>query len=348
MLNRLLFFGKSKAGVPQFKQYYKRSYATYKHFNNQTSRGGNVYQFAWTPKAKRNTVIAGVVLACVVISNIEEAPVSHRKRLMLTPLWVENKMAANAYDQVVNQYGRAILPDSHPITQRVKKVMYRLINASQDYVDPVTGKHLNLFADTKTHTLPKRAIGWKIHVIDDVDLTKNQTPNAFVIGDGKVFVFRSILKLTGNDDGLATVLAHELGHLLAHHQGEQMTKSPFYIAMSVLMMSLFNNNTLGQLAVSLTAQLPASRVMETEADYIGLMVMSRACYNPHEAPLFWKRMVDFEKSLGGSVPELLATHPSSQRRTDHILKWMPQAERLREYSDCSGLPDPMKMFKFGH
>lgn len=53
---------------------------------------------------------------------------------------------------------------------------------------------------------------WEVYVIDD-----KKTKNAFVLPGGKIFVFTGILPVSLNDDGLATVLGHEIAH-----QGEQL------------------------------------------------------------------------------------------------------------------------------
>jgi predicted Zn-dependent protease len=53
--------------------------------------------------------------------------------------------------------------------------------------------------------------------------------------------------------------------------------------------------------------MPASRRQESEADYIGLMMMAKSCYNPQAAVSVWQRMEQAEKS---GIPEWMSTHPS--------------------------------------
>ncbi|KAH3667418.1 hypothetical protein OGAPHI_003067 [Ogataea philodendri] len=313
-----------------------RFYSTYHHFGNKTSRTG--WTIELTPKGRRNLAIGGAGLAVVVATHLEQAPVTHRTRLMLAPAWMESWTAESSYKGLIQQYHNAILPQNHPTTIRVKNIMTRLIAAAQNFVDPETGERTNLFEDLRSHTLP--AIDWKIHVIDDVNRVSGRpTPNAFVIGDGKVFVFRSILQLTQNDDALATVLAHELGHLLAHHIRERLSAAPLYTAVAVVLNTVFGTSNINPILSNILLESPNSRAMETEADYIGLMVMSLACFNPHESPNFWNRMVQYERKSGQYVPELMSTHPKSERRMQNIRDWTPKAEKLYEIAGCGELSE---------
>ena len=72
--------------------------------------------------------------------------------------------------------------------------------------------------------------------------------------------------------------------------------------------------------------LPFSRKHETEADKIGLELMTIAGYQPKEAVEVWKRMQAY--SGGKKVPEILSTHPSNARRIQHIEAHIPHAKAL--------------------
>jgi predicted Zn-dependent protease len=73
--------------------------------------------------------------------------------------------------------------------------------------------------------------------------------------------------------------------------------------------------------------LPFSRKHETEADKIGLTLMTLAGYNPEEAPRLWERMKAQSK---GSVPEFLSSHPSEERRITNLQEWIPHARALAD------------------
>lgn len=150
---------------------------------------------------------------------------------------------------------------------------------------------------------------------------------------GKVFVFTDILPICENDDGLATVLGHEIAHNVAHHAAEKM--SSYFVASALIYALAFFFDISGNLSnilIQLGSALPNSRKQETEADFIGLRMMARACYDPDEAVQFWERM---ERAAQFEPPQLLSTHPSSHNRVQKLQEWLPEARDQREMSECS-------------
>jgi len=145
------------------------------------------------------------------------------------------------------------------------------------------------------------------------------TANAFVLPGGKVFVFSGILPLASNDSALAAVLGHEIAHNVADHVGERMSQSigtniVLYSAMALVGFLGFGPmlmHFVGSRFLDVTFGNPMSRLQESEADYIGLMMMSEACYDPSEAIQFWARMEAAKKEQ--EIPEWLSTHPSVGR-----------------------------------
>ena len=72
--------------------------------------------------------------------------------------------------------------------------------------------------------------------------------------------------------------------------------------------------------------LPFSRKHESEADRMGLIYMSRACFNPQEAPPLWVRMGEQSK---GRQAEFMSTHPAPETRVEQFKEWMPEALKIR-------------------
>jgi metalloendopeptidase OMA1, mitochondrial len=294
----------------------------------------DMYYGFWNMDPHRRRIVYGCggAVALFFILHIQQAPVTNRYRLMVTAEWIENMVTNSNFQEVMDQYGKYVLPQNHPISRQVSSIMVRLISAAHDYIDPETGERMNLFTILGKNDIPLSE--WEYYVIDDVSMGQ-PSPNAFVIGGGKVFIFKSILPICQDEDGLATVLSHELGHLLADHVGEKLTLSPIFLTLNLIMFSIFGSTQPGNILINSLLNTGFSREMETEADYIGLMVMSRACFNPHKAPNLWKNMVAYEQKMGQKVPELLSTHPSSDKRFRNISEWMPIADSIHERSECS-------------
>lgn len=174
--------------------------------------------------------------------------------------------------------------------------------------------------------------------------------NAFVIPGGKVFVYSGLFNVVQSDDQLATILGHEIAHNLARHSAEQLSRAVFLITPIQIGIYILDSMGLlyglgqlvGRLLLDLGVSRPASRVQESEADYIGLMMMARSCYDPQAAVQVWERMEQANKT---DIPEWLSTHPSNVNRGSSITGWLVKAEDARESSDCAVTLDYQKQFK---
>jgi predicted Zn-dependent protease len=182
-------------------------------------------------------------------------------------------------------------------------------------------------------------LDWKFYVIEKPDV-----PNAFCLANGHVFVYTGILKYATNDAQLATVMAHEIGHAIAHHVAEQVSMAMVTnaAAMAAAVAIQHNVKSSGEqaaymaalgLGANLGVVLPYSRMMESEADHIGLMLMAKACYDPREAIKFWEK---FAKK-GKEPISYFSTHPSSRQRIAQLKELMPQALKIYRESGCENL-----------
>jgi len=73
--------------------------------------------------------------------------------------------------------------------------------------------------------------------------------------------------------------------------------------------------------------LPFGRKQEAESDYLGLVFMTIAGYDPNETIKLWGRMRDYTKKKSGAPPEFMSTHPSSERRIDNFKTWIPKVRK---------------------
>ncbi|KAL4739394.1 TCP-1/cpn60 chaperonin family-domain-containing protein [Aspergillus similis] len=229
-----------------------------------------------------------------------------RRRFNCVSHQQELKMGEQSYREVLRDCQGRILPEYHPLTIMVNRVLNRLVPMA-----PIDG------AD------------WKVHVIKDDNMV-----NAFVLPGGKVFVFTGIIPICKDEDGLAAVLGHEIAHVVAHHTGERMSNN--FVTMGVIFLAalLFDiSGNIPSLLLNLMYSLPNSRTQEAEADNIGLMMMSKACFNPEAAVDFWARMQRAEKQ---APPQFISTHPSNYNRMEAIRGWLDKAQAEYENSGCIG------------
>lgn len=184
---------------------FTKNYATYKRFGNSGSHSNfDFKKFLYN----KNTIYVGISLGAFYVYNLHEAPFTGRLRFIWLPYWLETKIGDYSYKQILGEYQNQILPSSDPLYGKVTKIMNSLLTAAiSNFPDQQQVEHL-------------KSLDWAIHVIQ-VDPNKIP-PNAFILPNGKIFIFSSILPICHNDDGLATVLSHELSHQLAHHSLEQL------------------------------------------------------------------------------------------------------------------------------
>tara|TARA_B100001964_G_C13677602_1_gene356071 strand:- start:37 stop:516 length:480 start_codon:yes stop_codon:yes gene_type:complete len=149
---------------------------------------------------------------------------------------------------------------------------------------------------------------------------------------GKIAIYSGILPIAKNNDGLASIMAHEIAHAVARHSAERASRAMLMDAGTYAFerlvlgtsMTRHSRQLYGQLR-QLGLELPFNRSQESEADYLGLVFMSLSNYNTQESYLVWERM---QKSMGGSgQAEFFSTHPSPKNRIKKLKEWIPQVSK---------------------
>lgn len=175
---------------------------------------------------------------------------------------------------------------------------------------------------------------WEVTVFD------NEQANAFALPGGKIGVYNGLLAVAVNQHQLAAVMAHEVGHVLANHSNERASQSTLRnIGVAAAQILGASDTTLEVLDIGARYGifLPFNRTQESEADAVGVILMSEAGFNPEESINLWMNM----NADGGSrPPELLSTHPSPESRMAELRELMPAANTLRDSARSQGLnPD---------
>ena len=177
----------------------------------------------------------------------------------------------------------------------------------------------------------------------DYALFENPEANAWALPGGKVGVYTGIFKVATNQDQLAAVVAHEIGHVIARHHDERITRQLGAAGAVQLLGSLAGDYS--QIATqggSVLAQagflLPNSRAQETEADVVGQDLMAKAGFDPRGATQLWRNMA---AAGGARSPQWLSTHPEPasrlrelESRAQGLLPAMQAARRAGSVPRC--------------
>ena len=170
---------------------------------------------------------------------------------------------------------------------------------------------------------------WEVVVFDD------DQANAFAMPGGKIGVYTGLLKVATNQDQVAAVIGHEVGHVIAQHGNERMSRNSLLqtgsqVANAALATYEIENRAAIMQALGVGAQyfgvLPFSREHESEADLIGLNLMAQAGFRPHESVQLWRNMS--AASGGKAPPEWASTHPSSGTRIAQLEAGMATANGI--------------------
>lgn len=254
------------------------------------------------------------LIAAVLLAACSTVPVTGRSSLNLIPDGELATLGKTSYDEFLAE---APISRNARANAMVKRVGTRLASATEQYMQELG--------------ISTRNLNWEFTVIDDAE-----TANAWVMPGGKVAVYTGILEVAQNDEGLATVLGHEIAHVLAEHGNERMSQALLTqfggMALSTALTNqpaLTQNLFMGAYGAGsqVGVLLPYGRLQESEADQIGLNLMARAGYDPRAAIGFWQRMA---AEGGARPPTFLSTHPNPENRIAGLQNHMPAAMSIYE------------------
>ena len=244
----------------------------------------------------------------LLMAGCGSVPVTGRKQVLLVS---DQEVLASSLTQYNDYMKSAPRSTSQVQSEMVTRVGKRIAAATEQYLQQYgLGSEVKNFA-------------WEFNLVKDDQV------NAFCMPGGKIVVYEGLMKLVSSDDELAVVIGHEVAHAVAKHSNERMSQQILaQYGAQILGHSLSQKSSVVQslagqvygIGAQYGVMLPFSRKHESEADYMGLIFMEMAGYNPDAAVGFWQKM-----SAGGSkVPAIMSTHPSDERRISDIQKALPE------------------------
>ena len=159
-----------------------------------------------------------------------------------------------------------------------------------------------------------------------VTILNSPAINAFALPNGHLYVTRGLIALANDKAELASVLAHEMGHVIARHAAIREDQARQAALISPVVSDVLSDPQMGALALAKSKLTLAafSRAQEFEADGIGVGISARAGFDPFGASRFladMQRNADLKVAGGGEAraPDFLTTHPATPERIKNAL-----------------------------
>ena len=263
-----------------------------------------------TVLSKLSPLITGLML--VTLAGCATSPTGRTQFILISPdaAIIESE---TAYLDTVRQLedDDKLVKDPLSVT-RVARITGRLVSkAIADYPES---------ADWK----------WSVAIVDDAE-----TVNAWCMAGGRMAVYTGLFdQLELTDDEFAQIMGHEISHALANHTAERMSRAMATAAGVAVVGAASDNSGAAMAGAALIANvaltLPNSRDAENEADILGMVLATKAGYDPESAVTLWQKMGDLSDDRPA---EFLSTHPAPENRQAALNAMIPHMLKINPSRD---------------
>lgn len=259
----------------------------------------------------KKEILFSLLSLLLLCSGCGTVPITGRKQVLLVS---DQEVLSASLTQYSSYMSGATRSTSSTRSAMVTRVGQRIAAATEQYL-----KQNGLESELANFS-------WEFNLVNDAQV------NAFCMPGGKIVVYEGLMNLVESEDELAVVVGHEVAHAVAKHSNERMSQQMLtqygaqILSAAVSQKSEMIQSMAGQvygLGAQYGLTLPFSRKHELEADYMGLILMTIAGYNPDVAVGFWQKM----SADGSQVPEFMSTHPSDAKRIKEIQSELPQIKK---------------------
>jgi len=244
-----------------------------------------------------------------MVNGCSTAPITDRKQLKIIPEAKLNAQAAIIYEKIKE---KEKMSDDLKSLNEIKDIGKKMEISISEYFDRAGIED------------PTANFDWEYILIEN-----KKVKNAWCMPGGKIAIYTGILDVTKNNNGLASVMGHEIAHAVAKHSVERASRG-MLLNTGTQLFDIFTGGKLSQVnrvtginTVGLLSQIgimnPFSRTQETEADYLGMIFASLSGFDIRETKKLWHRMKEANK--GKEPPQFMSTHPSSSTRIKNLKEW---------------------------
>ncbi|MFZ3311721.1 MAG: M48 family metalloprotease [Xanthobacteraceae bacterium] len=190
------------------------------------------------------------------------------------------------------------------------------------YTDPKLQSLIEQTVDRLVAASEKPDLHYKVTILN------SQSINAFALPTGQLYVTRGLIALADDDSELASVIAHEMGHVIARHAELREKEEQQVDLVNRVVTDVVSDPEAGAMALAKSKLELAqfSQKQEFEADSIGIGIAARAGFDPYGAARFltaMERNSALKPDDGGAInpaaPDFLSSHPSTPARVTRAI-----------------------------
>lgn len=262
-------------------------------------------------------------------------------------LFVNVLAQSNPYDKYRN---RAHSNKGYLSEEDEMKLAEQVHQELQKQARLVEDRSINEYVNSVGQRLARRSgrpdIPWRFYVVDDKSI------NAFATLGGRVYVHTGLLAATQSEAQLASVLGHEIGHIVGRHGLENIKKSQragLFAGLATIAGAVLGGQAgadLGGAAGNLIGGgylMKHSRDAEREADYLGLYNLKDAGYNTGGMVEMFEILQEVSSSSPDALGSILASHPAPRERASNTRREIDQHLRGSDRRGLSNTEDYQRL-----
>ncbi|KAL1315244.1 hypothetical protein AAHE18_16G243900 [Arachis hypogaea] len=286
-------------------------------------------------------LVGSGILITMHFWNLETVPYTKRTRCILLSNDMERQLGEAEFENKKASFKGKILPPIHPQSVRIRMISMEIIDTLQRGLSKE-----QVWSDVGYASACHRAeSGWhkEDEILDDswVQQSRKKGPaishldglnwEVLVVNESDVNAFWLPGEHFKSDAEIATIIGHEVGHALARHTAEYMTKRLWFAILQFILYR-FVTPEIVTIMSSLFLRLPLYGLMEMEADYIDMLLIASAGYDPRVAPTVYEKLGKVKGEW--ALWDYLFIHPSGRKRAELLSQAKIMEEAFTIYKNA--------------